>query len=234
VVRDAAIRLGLDVGGVDPSRSALARRLAILSRERIDIVLDIGAHVGQYPRALRAGGYAGRIVSFEPLGSAYAELERATEDDPEWESRELALGNDAGRATIIVSGNSVSSSLLPMTAKHVESAPGSDEIGRENVAVARLDEVADGFILPDDRVALKLDTQGYELEVLQGGERTLSHVHVIEIELSLVELYEGQPLFVEVWRFLSDRGFQCVGLAPVFTDAVSWHVLQLDGLFVRG
>ena len=80
---------------MDQSQSALKRRRAVLERERIDLVLDVGAHVGQYPRTLRFGGYEGRIVSFEPLESAYGDIPLAIHYDVlEEQSKDFAERRD--------------------------------------------------------------------------------------------------------------------------------------------
>ena len=84
-----------------------------------------------------------------------------------------------------------------------------------------------------DRVWLKLDVQGSELSVLRGAERTLERVEVVETELSLVELYEGQALLPDVYAHLTQRGFGIWFLEPVFRDSSSGELLQLDGLFAR-
>ena len=123
--------------------------------------------------------------------------------------------------------------MLEMTQLHEEHAPGSATVATDTVNVARLDDVADEFLDASRRVFLKLDLQGYELAALRGAERTLEQVYAVEVELSLVELYRGQPLFPEVFEHLAVRGFRCVGLDPVFVDHESGYLLQVDGLFVR-
>src|SRR5262249_53164368 len=123
-----------------------------------------------------------------------------------------------------------SSSLLAMTRAHAESAPGARVVGAETVPVARLDDVG----LPrGERLFLKLDVQGGERAVLDGGAATLARARAVECELSLVELYAGQALLHEQLDRLAGVGFVLWGLRPSFADPASGRLLQADGLFVR-
>jgi FkbM family methyltransferase len=205
----------------------------VLASDHIELVVDVGANSGQYARLLRAAGYAGAIESFEPISTPFDRLAKRAAGDPLWGCHRLALGDGSQVTTINVAGNSVSSSLLEMTELHQSQARGSATVTTETITMARLDDVADELFLGDERIFLKLDVQGYELAALRGAEETLKQVRAIELELSLVELYRGQPLFIEVAQHLVDRGYRCVGLDPVFVDHETGYVLQVDALFVR-
>jgi FkbM family methyltransferase len=233
IVRAALHGVGFDFVRYDADRFAELRRLPLLNARRIDLVLDVGANQGQYATELRRSGYRGRIVSFEPLASAYRELERRAAAAPEWETRNFALGETEGTTSIHVAGNSWSSSLLPMGARHLASAPESAYVAEEQVEVKTLDALAPELARPDERVWLKLDVQGYEIPVLHGAEKTLAQVEVVETELSLVELYEGQALFGDVIAHLAERGFGAWFFEPVFRDPASGELLQIDGIFAR-
>jgi FkbM family methyltransferase len=230
-VRRLLRRLGVDLVRYDERHSAELRRRSVLAGLGIDVVIDVGANDGPYAAALRADGFAGRIISFEPQAEAFARLERRASDDPLWEARRCAAGAERGRATLNVSGNSSSSSLLAIEERHVSSAPESAFVASETVDVVRLDDL--DLVGAEDRALLKLDVQGYELEALHGAEQTLERVVAVDTELSLVPLYQGAPLLPEVMSYLLQRGFKLVGLEPVFLDPADGAVLQLDGLFVR-
>ena len=84
------------------------------------------------------------------------------------------------------------------------------------------------------RPFLKLDVQGYELVTLRGGTESLPRLFGVQAELSLVPLYEGAPLWLEVIEFMTDRGFRVVGLEPGYADPKTGEMLQADGIFIRG
>ena len=229
----AAQRLGYEIHPHLPDRGPLARRGKILREWGVSVVLDIGAATGLYAAELRRVGYTGRIVSFEPLSDAFAELAAAAQDDPGWDCRRLALGAEDGSAEINVSGTRDSSSFLEMGERHVRGAPGSRYVGTEMVEVARLDSIWDDIVRPGDRAMLKLDVQGFELEALRGAERSLGDTVAVQAELSLVPVYEHGPLYQEVIAHLEARGFRLAGLEPGFEDLRTGEVLQADGTFVR-
>lgn len=208
--------------------------ISSLRKFKIDLILDVGANTGQFASEIRQGGYAGRIVSFEPLTQAHAELQQTSEGDPLWDVYpRCALGDHDGEVEINIAGNSQSSSILPMLETHRSAAPESAYQGKEIVPIKTLDAVA-GQYLKDARAAfLKIDTQGFEWQVLDGARDTLPHVKGILVELSLVQLYEGQRLWREVIDRLETAGFTLWGFKPVFSDQATGRTLQVDGVFYR-
>ncbi len=215
------------------SDDADKRRGRLLEREGIDVVLDVGANVGQYGMRLRTNGYRGRIVSFEPYAQAYAQLERTAARDPLWEAHRIALADEEGEAHLNVAGNSFSSSLLPMADRHRQSAPDAAYVDTEPVRTARLDALWERLV-EGRRIWLKLDVQGFEMHVLRGAGERLADTRVVQSELSLKPLYEGGASWTAVVEWLSDRGFSLAGVEPGFEDPASGRMFQFDGIFVRG
>lgn len=209
------------------------RRVKLLRSEAIEVVLDVGANAGQYAQRLRSAGYAGRIVSFEPLSQAFATLERAAAHDPQWDTHRLALSDADGAAEIHVAANSWSSSLLDMGEQHLASAPESAYVSSEQIPTAKLDTIWDEVLGAGARPFLKLDVQGFEMHVLRGAEDHLNRLAGVQAELSLVHLYEGDSLWRDVVDHLEARGFELAGLEPGFEDPDSGRMLQADGIFLR-
>ena len=227
-------RSGIDLIPYRPEKSWPAQMQRVFERFRFDLVLDVGANIGQYATWLRSIGYAGHIVSFEPLRSAHDALRVQARGDARWDvAPRLALGRERGSATINVSRNSQSSSLLGILPAHLDSAPESRYIGQETVDLDTLDNAAQSYVRERGAVLLKIDTQGYESEVLAGATQTLGRVHAVQLELSLVALYEGQALMCETIGAMGVRGFTCFAMWPTFVDPDSGRLLQMDGVFVR-
>lgn len=209
------------------------RRVKLMSRRGITVLLDGGANIGQFALRTRTAGYVGRIVSFEPMRTAFSELSGRAAHDPTWECRQQALGSRTGTSEIHISENSHSSSLLQIEERHLRSAPGAAYIGAEEISVVDLDSVWDEIVASSDRAFLKLDVQGFELEAVRGAARSLPKLAGVETELSLVPLYEGAPTHREVIDHLEAAGFRLAGLDPNFFDPETAELLQADAIFVR-
>ena len=199
-----------------------------------DVVLDVGGNRGQYASELRNNcGFKKKIVSFEPMSAAYGLLCEQMKDDPKWEGRNWALGQTKGVQEINVAGNSASSSLLEMLPAHSDVAAHSQYVGKEEIDVRVLDDEFSTFVQEGERVLLKVDTQGFELEVLLGAAQSLPKVSALQLEISLLPLYENAPLLEDIVSHVRKAGFEPFWFLPGFWNHVSHQQLQLDGLFVR-
>jgi FkbM family methyltransferase len=231
-VRRIARRLGVDIRRSSARNDVDVRRSQILADNGTTVVLDIGANVGQYAAQLRRTGYKGRVVSFEPGREAFAALRRRASDDDQWSCFQLGLGDRAETGVLRVSSNLSSSSLMEISPVHVQSAAEAQVVGSENIELTTLDACWEDIVAPEDTPFLKLDVQGYELKILRGAGARLNDVSGVEVEVSLVPLYEGQPLFRDVVDYLDARDFALVSVEPGFTDAATGRLLQMDCIFV--
>jgi len=226
--------LGLKIQKFHPRYDETIRLVRLLQQNGIDLVFDVGASTGQFGTDLRREGYQGRIISFEPLSRSHGRLSQLTSRDPNWQvAPRCAVGSSPGTTRINIAGNSDSSSILGMLDRHRDGLPGVDYIASEDAEVTTLDAYIDQTGEPCRAAALKLDTQGFEMEVLKGAERHLQGMKLIYTELSLQPVYDGAPGFLEVYQFLTQRGFTCVSLMPTFVDTVNYEVLQVNGAFLR-
>lgn len=234
-IKKLARSLGVDLKRYNVQTSEAAKMQRLLAYHNIDLVFDVGANIGQYAKLLRELGYSGRIVSFEPLSSAYSQLKAVSEKDPLWEiAPQTAIGNQEGEITINIAGNSQSSSALPMLDAHLESAPESAYSGSETVKLSRLDTLAKDYIKSETKsIFLKIDVQGLEKQVLEGATAILPLVKGIKLELSLVPLYEGQVLFKEMIDIVEKLGYELYGIEPGFTAEKTGRMLQMDGIFFK-
>ena len=220
--------------GVDlrryPNRDIEITLNTLAQSRKIGLIVDVGANTGQFALGMRAVGYAGDIVSFEPMGDAFRALSKHAARDNRWSVRQAAVGAEATQMTINVAANSYSSSLLPMTQEHLAAAPESTTMGHEVVEVVRLDSQ---FDRNDGPLILKIDTQGFESQVLDGLGLLEDQVQVISLELSFVELYTGQMLFDELLQRIRSMGFLPWWFQPEFIDPTTRQMLQVNGVFVR-
>jgi len=197
-------------------------------------LLDAGASNGEFSAAAGLAFPGITIHAFEPLPDSFEALRRTLARFPGSQAWPFALGSVEETATIHRSANPGSSSLRPLLARHETAFPGTAPVGEETVRVRRLDDVMDeaGAELRPP-VLFKIDVQGTEDRVLEGAERTLSRVDTLLVELSLVELFRGQPLFDEVRSRIEARGFAFKGRFAEIASPADGEVLQIDGLFER-
>jgi FkbM family methyltransferase len=214
--------------------SPAERRVRLLKAYGIDLVIDVGANAGQYAAALRAAGYRGRIVSFEPVSEPYGRLATASGADKAWECQRLALDRGRGTARVNVSEDTRNSSVLSVGDRHLRAVPDSRPVGVESASMARLDAIWSDAARGARRPYLKMDVQGYELEVLHGSTGVLDVISLVEVELSLFAVYDAGPLFQDVFRFLRRHDFVPIAFEGVLDDAGTGEMLQADGIFRRG
>jgi len=215
------------------SRSYQYQRVRYLRDLDLASVVDVGANEGQYGAELRADGYRGRLLSIEPQEVAFGRLSRRSARDPKWDCIQCGLGAEDGTATLGVSVNSVSSSLLPILDSHVEAEAQSRYQNAERIVLRTLDSVVGEWAEGGSPMGLKLDVQGFEAEVLRGAQSTLTGIAFLELELSLIPLYEGQVLSDEMIAHLGDLGFCLANMRTGFSDPRTGRVLQFDGIFLR-
>lgn len=206
----------------------LHRLFALLD---VNVVLDVGARVGEYGTWLRQNGYRGRIVSFEPVAASLDLLTRTAAGDPLWDVNGYALGAENAETEINVASMSHFSSLLP-TADYgaTEFGPAVALDHTEGVSVRRLDDVWDE--LPDGCVYLKMDTQGFDLRVLEGSGERLASVVALQTEAAVQVIYEGAPTHIETVAALHTLGFVPSGMFPVTFDE-HMRLVEYDLVAVR-
>jgi FkbM family methyltransferase len=209
------------------------RRFTLIKSHRINKILDIGANTGIFGKEMREFGYGGEIISFEPLTKAYIELLKNSGKDHSWQALNYAIGNFDGETSINISKNSVSSSIMEMLPLHYENENDSKFINSETIKVCKLDTVFDSFYNSGDKVFVKVDTQGYEKNVLDGAKQCIHKIEGLQLELSSVPLYKGSPHYAEMIEFIDSLGFSLYSIENGFCDDKSGRLLQFDAIFFR-
>jgi len=204
-----------------------------LAAESFDLLIDVGANIGQFVSDIRYSGYTGRILSFEPASEPFQKLQFRASRSKQWYVYNMALGSTIGKQVLHNSANTdLSSSLLPMARLHETLFPGSFYKSSEVVNLNTLDNFLTEESITFARGILKMDVQGFELEVLKGAESSLSKFSLIICEVSLVSLYEGQVTLEELCTFLNPRGFGLTEIFPSLTKSKQ-HQIQVDVVFAK-
>jgi FkbM family methyltransferase len=233
LVKRSFRRFGYDLIRYKSVNHPLARRMALIDHYGINLVIDVGANAGQFGMHMRELGYRQRIASFEPVSSTYQDLVRAASHDSQWETDCIALGDFDGESEINLTRNSFSSSILDMLPAIESSAPELANIGKERIVVRTLDSVIDKYRRSHDRIYLKIDTQGFEKNVIVGAEQSLRDVIGVQMEVSLVPLYKGETLLSEMVGFMTGKGYTLMSLEPGYGKPDTGQLLQCDCVFFR-
>jgi FkbM family methyltransferase len=232
-VRPLLRRHGLDVVPHLPFGEEAADLVALLERLRIDCVLDVGAFTGTYGRMLRELGFRGRIVSFEPASESFGALAREAAADRDWEARHAGVGSAAGTMELHLSGSAGSNSFLAANDYALAEMPRVfRQRGVETVAVTTVDAVFDDATRGATSVFLKIDTQGFDLEVIRGAATSLERIVALQVELPLRPTYEGQPGYLELLGDLAARRFEPVQLYATYRDSAG-RIVECDCVLIR-
>lgn len=199
----------------------------LLDDAGITTVIDVGANEGQFANDLRRIGFKGKIISFEPGKAAFTILKANAANDPQWSCYQYALGQQDGLMKFYIPADTKLSSLLP-----------SDQVGEggttEEVQVKRLDDIikTNAETGVKERYFLKLDTQGFDLEVFKGSTALLGEVEGLLSELSVLPLYQGMPPYKEALSIYENAGFAIRSLSIV---ARNWQkeVVELNAIMQR-
>jgi FkbM family methyltransferase len=210
-----------------------ARRMKMVNYYNIDTLLDIGANTGQYAMKMRELGYKNRIISFEPLNGAFMVLKENALKDDKWIVNNYALGDQNCKTFINVAENSFSSSILNMLPNHIKYAPNSKYVSQQEIDIKKLDTIFNNFCNEKEKVMLKIDTQGYEKNVIDGAIESLKTIEIVQLEMSIVQLYENEILFIEMIEYLRKLGFMLFSLENGFSNPTTGQLLQVDGIFVK-
>jgi FkbM family methyltransferase len=201
----------------------------VLDELHINCVLDVGANLGQYGILLRRLGYRGYIVSFEPVRENYETLKLVAAQRGPWKVFPYALGAHNEQRQINITAETVFSSfLLPKEQSQVRFR-GNRVTRTEKVDICRLDQVMEVCLegIPSPRIYLKLDTQGFDLSVMEGAQS------ILQTELSLHNIYHGMQSFIDSIARFQAFGFEVIDFVTVNRDMDELCALEMDCIMAR-
>ena len=199
--------------------------VSALKRQNLEphTVLDVGANVGQFTVAVAKMFPGVQIHSFEPVPECFMNLRKNVSKLKNVSVYQLALGDTEGEE---------SSSILPLSKEHRVAFPNAREISQVPIKISKLDTIFATQQI-DAPTLLKIDVQGYEANVLRGGEDTLKRIQFIVAETSFKSLYQGETIFLDLVRLIESRGFHFIRPVGWLSDPRSGEILQMDALFSR-
>jgi FkbM family methyltransferase len=236
IIRTAVNTFGFDVVRLRNSNNELSDHLAnVFAAKGIDCVIDVGANSGQYGLFLRALGFAGYIVSFEPVKAVYERLCLTAANDKRWICYNIALGDKAEIKTINAYKGTQFSSFLEVSEYSKRVWDSLADVRQEDVSVAILDDMFAEIVefTGCESFYLKMDTQGYDRNVFLGALGSLGCINAMQSELSLIAVYNGMPPAYDVLNEFHKRDFFISGMYPINRDASSLVVIEYDCVLVK-
>ena len=215
-------------------RNQILQTIELIRQHEIDLVLDVGANLGQFATDIRSAGYSNQIISFEPVNQCYKHLISITDDA--WQVENFALGDKNSKKEINISNKTVYSSILDVNEFGESNFSDSIKvIDKQDIQVKKLDDIIQKLVcnLGKKKIFLKLDTQGYDNRVIHGGLETLKHVQILQTEISCKGIYKDTPSLTERLEELLSIGFNIVGIFPISRDKNTMEILEFDCLFIR-
>jgi len=233
VAKNILALLGLKVTFIDKRQVSEANRLKWLRDLNIRTVIDIGANKGNATLGFKELFPEAEIYAFEPLPECFAIAQAKLRKFSDVHLFNIALSDQKGSTNIHRSSYSGASSLLPMAQIHKDLFPVTAGERLVPISTDTLDNVLDSETFKSP-ILMKLDVQGFEDKVIAGGESVLRQVKIIIVETSFKELYVGQPLFGDIYKLLTDRGFSYIGAwDPDFRSPEDGASVQQDAVFIR-
>jgi len=225
-------RFNLDIVRVSGQYTLGAHMATVLKKYGVDAIIDVGANEGGFGVLMRSMGFRGPIFSFEPVASAFSVLAERAAKDGAWHVFDFALGAQAGKAQINVSRFSQFSSILSATS-YGNTWENMKVEYKQDIVIRTLDECCrDGLLGDSGRYFLKMDTQGFDIEVFNGAMHFLPKVCCMLSELSLIPVYEGMPNYMEALARYNSEGFLVSGLYPI-TRNENLALNEVDCMLVR-
>ncbi|MEK7950831.1 FkbM family methyltransferase [Luteolibacter soli] len=198
----------------------------LLAHHHVDIVLDIGANDGGYATELREAGWRGPLVSFEPQPAAFGRLKERFIGDAFWSGHQIGLGSVDETLNMNVHHMDVLSSFL----EKIEESESASQI---EVEVKRMDGILDNILGHHRRPFVKIDTQGFELQVIKGFGAMTDRVVGWQLEMSVEPLYQNQVKIEEVIALMRSLGFSLWKIIPGLRDPKTLQSFEFDGVFFK-
>jgi len=198
----------------------------LLQHHQVEVVWDVGANDGRYATQLRKEGWDKKIVSFEPQPKAYQRLATKFASDPDWQGLQMALGATDG--SLIMHSHKMDD--LSSFLEKYEQLAGSKDI---QVPVRRGDTIMEELEHTTRRTFVKIDTQGYEVQVIEGMRGNLQNVIGWQLEMAVSPLYQNQPTIETIIARMRELGYTLWQIIPGFRDNKTLQAFEFDGLFFR-
>ncbi|MGZ3885278.1 MAG: FkbM family methyltransferase, partial [Bacteroidia bacterium] len=200
-------------------------------------LFDVGANIGQTSAELAGKFSNSTIYAFEPDASTYVKLQEATKALKNIKTFNIGFGSAAEKVEMNLNRNSGGNSILPLSENIKDFAVGewTEKVGSAQIELSTLDRFCQEQQIKGIDL-LKMDVQGYELKIIEGGVKTVrpDFTKVVFVEVLFVELYKNQAYFKDIYAEMTARGYRLAGFYNKFYKTQPPHyLLWCDAIFTR-
>ena len=205
-----------------------------LKRFKIDTVIDIGANEGQFAQNIIKYGYKNKIISFEPIKSIHKILLSNSSNHSNWTVEEnIGFGESIENKEINISKNKVSSSILKIDKRIIEIEPGTEQVKKEKIKLITLDKYLNQKYFKNKKIFIKIDTQGYEENIIKGSKKKIKNVSGFMLEASIKPIHNKEKDYSYIIKLMKKMGFSVWAIGRGFSDKKTGQVLQVDIIFIN-
>lgn len=195
----------------------------------LNYIIDVGANSGQFSQAAIHFYPNAKVDIFEPLPNQFSKIETKFRGKSNISTFNLAMGNEEGTISFFQNNYGHISSVLEINSDNIHYPKSDKDLNQIEVKISTLDNFLDGKKIPSPSL-LKLDVQGYELEVIKGAEGRIQEINYLIIEANLEQLYKDQPSFTEINTYLNERNFELEGMLD-FNLGIDNRYIEIDLLY---
>lgn len=201
---------------------------------KINLVLDIGANQGQFAEKLIQYGYNKKIVSFEPIKYIHNKLLNKSKNYNNWQIyKKCAFGKSKGFKFLNISENTVSSSFMDINKAHIKVEPRARYTRKEKINLITLNDYFKKKQFKNKNIFIKIDTQGYEKNIILGGAKILKNITGVMLEVSIIKVYKKEETYLGMIALMEKMGFTVWSIERGFTNKKTGQVLQMDIIFIN-
>lgn len=213
---------------------SLNNNLEWLKSYNINTVFDVGANTGQYASFIsKILGKDTIVYSFEPIKECFNKLLHLSKKYPNIFPLNYALGESNTKLEMFKNDFTPSSSIMEISRVSVENFPFTRHQKKESIELKRLDDIYNEFTIKNN-VLLKIDVQGYEGKVIEGGIEFISRIpKLIIVETSIKNLYVNEPSFNNIYNKMLSLGFVYIGNLDQLYSPITGEILQVDCIFEK-
>ncbi len=208
-----------------------AKSLKKIPSETDPIILDVGGGQATTAKIFSKHFPNHKVFVFEPIKSNFLTIENSIDRTSNWHIINKAVGNIIGTSTINVGHRVTASTLLEVNSDEI-----SDNTYKIALKIKNIEEIQITTLdseVPKDTIidVLKLDVQGFELEVLKGATTILPDTKVIVIEINNHQEFKNAPTYYEIDAFLRHNNFELSNIYPGFRD--KYKLMDWDAIYVN-